>query len=224
MEKKTPGIQILIADGQPILRDGLKRLLESQPDFHVLADTGDGSEFVKLASDLKPDVALLGSKLSKCSAIDALRKIAAGQNNVRTILLVDAIQRSEIIEALNVGVRGVVLKSADSHLLFKSIRTVNDGAYWFSRGNTSDLVRSLRSLSALVEQQIKLQACALSAQQLQIVKAIVEGCSNKDIARELAVSERTVKYHLTRIFKKVGVSGRMELARYSLNHRLIREA
>jgi DNA-binding NarL/FixJ family response regulator len=212
------GIRVLIADRQEMFREALKRLLESQSDFEIIADTDDGVQLIKLVATLKPDVLLLDLKLRKLSGMDALREIAALKTSVRPILLTDALDKSEIIQALLWGACGMVPKSESGYLLFKSIRNVAAGEYWISRDRVGEIVKNLRSLATIVEQNAKTQASSLSRQQQQIVDAIAAGCSNKEIAEELSVSERTVKYHLTRIFGKLGVSGRMQLARYSLKN------
>lgn len=216
-------IRILIADRQEMFREALHRLLESEPDFAVVGDTDDGDRLPSLAASLKADVLLVDLRLRKRSGIEALRDVAA-RTETRPILLVDSITNGEIIQALVWGARGVVKKNSESPLLFKSIRAVMAGEYWLNHAGINELVRSLHLLSTRVEEQTRLQTGALSPQQLKIVEAIVAGCSNKEIARSLSLSERTVKYHLTRIFSKFGVSGRMELARFSLKNNLVREA
>jgi two-component system, NarL family, nitrate/nitrite response regulator NarL len=216
-------IRIIIADREEMFRDGLKRLLNTQPDFETLADFADGDALPAMVAQYKPDVLLFGQRLRKCSGIDAVRTIRGSDTEVRPILLTAAIEESEIIRALLCGVRGVVRKATGADLLFKSIRTVMNGGYWVGHDGISEIINSLRSLSVLVEQKTKQQANNLTSQQLKIIYAIVSGCSNKDIAKDLSISERTVKYHLTRIFSKFGVSGRMELARYSLINKVLPE-
>jgi DNA-binding NarL/FixJ family response regulator len=169
-------------------------------------------------------VVLMDLKLHKRAGLEVLRMIAASKAKVRPIMLTDAISRSDVVQALLRGARGVLPKDSDTDLLFNCIRAVMAGEYWISNAGVAELVKSLRSLAAFVEQNTQLRAHRLSPQQQQIVEAIVSGYSNREIARELRVSERTVKYHLTQIFSKLGVSGRMELARYSLEKKVAREA
>jgi two-component system, NarL family, nitrate/nitrite response regulator NarL len=216
-------IRILIADRHRMFREALRRLLESEPEFAVVGETDDGEGLPQLATSLNPDILLMDKELRRRSGLEALRDITV-QAKVRTILLVDAIANSEIIQALLWGARGVVRKKDATSLLLKSIRAVKAGEYWVNRAGVAELVGALCSLSNRVEQQTAQQMHFLSAQQLKIVEAIVAGCSNKEIARDLHISERTVKYHLTRIFNKFGISGRMELARYSLKNKLVRGA
>ena len=216
--------RILIADRQDMFREVLRRLLEQQPDFSVVADTGDGEELVRLASELKPDVILLDVHLRKHSGIDALQEICKMGTGSRAIFLTGSFGTAEIVQALLWGARGLVRKEDPTHLLFKSIRAVMEGQYWINHQGVSELVTGLRTLAATVERSAQARAQSLSRQQQQILEAIAAGCSNKDIAQDLSISERTVKYHLTRIFETFGVSGRMELARYSLKNKVVRRA
>ncbi len=216
--------RIVIADRQDMFRDVLRGLLESQPDFSVVGDTDDGERLARLVSELKPDVLLMDLNLRRRLGLEALREIATCEVDVRPIVLTDAIARGEIVQAMLFGARGVVRKDAPTNQLFSCIRMVMAGEYWISHAGVAELVKSLRSLAALAEEGRKSKTYRLSPQQQQIVDAIVSGYSNKEIAKELRVSERTVKYHLTRIFSKFGVSGRMELARYSLEKKMAREA
>ncbi len=216
--------RILIADRQSMFREVLSNLLESQPDFAVIADTNDGERLIHLISELQPDVLLMDRKLRQCSSLEILREITALKTNVRPIVLTDAMAPGETVQALLWGARGVVLKDTLTSFLFSSIRMVMAGEYWVSHGSMAELVRNLRSLAELAEQGAQLQTRGLSPQQRQIVEAIASGSSNREIAQELRISERTVKYHLTRIFSKLGVSGRMELARYSLRNNVAKRA
>jgi two-component system, NarL family, nitrate/nitrite response regulator NarL len=216
--------RILIADRQIMFREAVRGLLEKGGEFLVVADTDDGEQLTQLVAERKPDVLLIDIKLRKRSGLESLREIAAAHGTVRPIVFTDSLDQSEIMQALLWGARGILRKDAITELLFKSIRTVMAGQYWISRDDVVNLVHNLQSLTSMVEQSNQLQTRNLSAQQQQIVEAIVAGCSNREIAKELAVSERTVKYHLTRIFSKLGVSGRMELARFSLKNNVVKEA
>ncbi len=217
-------IRILLADRQDMFREVLRRLLELEPDFSIVGETDDGEKLVQLVAQHKPDLILLDVNLRNRSGIEALQEIAALRTGARAIFLTDSIGKSEVFRALLWGARGMVRKEDPTRLLVKSIRAVMADQFWINHQEVADVVQSLRVLAASIEQKTQMQARSLSPQQQQIVEAIVAGCSNKDIAQELAISERTVKYHLTRIFEKFGVSGRMELANYSLKNKLVKEA
>ena len=214
-------IRILVADDHPIFRDGLRKLLEAEPDFRVIGEASDGQEAVKLAHELKPDVLLLDLAMPRQPGLDALRELTAAATPVRTILLTVAIEKAQLVEALQLGARGVVLKETSTELLLKSIRSVVAGQYWVGREAVTDLVRVLRDLIPAAGEEAKKKAFGLTPRELEVVSAIVLGYTNKDIARKFTISEDTVKHHLTNIFDKVGVSNRLELALFSIEHRLV---
>jgi two-component system, NarL family, nitrate/nitrite response regulator NarL len=210
-------IRILIADRHDMFREVLQRLLELEAEFTIVGDTGDGEELLKLIGALKPDVLLLGDRLRRRSGTELLREIDDLHLDTRPILLTDDDAQDRCVDVLCYGVRGLVWKHEPPSLLFKSIRTVMAGEYWISRQGVRQLVENLRSLTGKVAQNAQQRTHSLSRQQQQIVDLIAAGCSNKDIAKDLAISERTVKYHLTQIFSKLGITGRMQLARFALN-------
>jgi DNA-binding NarL/FixJ family response regulator len=213
--------RILIADDHPIFRDGLRKLLEAEPDFKVIGEASDGQEAVKLAQELKPDVLLLDLAMPRQPGLDALRELASSATPVRTVLLTVAIEKAQLVEALQLGARGVVLKETSTELLLKSIRSVVAGQYWVGREAVTDLVRVLRELIPAAGEEAKKKAFGLTPRELEIVSAIVLGFTNRDIARKYSISEDTVKHHLTNIFDKVGVSNRLELALFAIEHRLV---
>jgi two-component system nitrate/nitrite response regulator NarL len=210
------GIRILIADRHEMFREVLRPLLAKEPDFTVVGDTGDGNQLLHLIEQLKPDVLLLDLNLRKRSGMEVLREIAAPEGPMCPILLTDKIEKSEILESLRWGARGVILKSEPTQLLFKCIRTVMTGEFWINRKGVGDLVRSLRGLSVRCEENALAGTRDLTARQQLIINAILSGCTNKEIAKELSIGERTVKYHLTHIFEKLGVSDRRQLAELTL--------
>ena len=146
--KKSPTVRIVIADDHPIFRDGLRRLLEAEPNLKVLGEASDGAEAVRLARQLKPDILLLDLSMPKHPGLEALRELGSGASStpVRVILLTAAAEKSQIVEALQLGARGVVLKDSATQLLLKAIHTVMSGEYWVGRESVSNLVQYLRTL------------------------------------------------------------------------------
>lgn len=219
MAKKSSEVRIVIADDHPIFRDGLRRLLQSE-GMKVVGEAPNGEEAVKLAQQLNPDILLLDVAMPQKPGLEALRDLAGAKTPVRTILLTAAIERTQIVEALQLGARGVVLKESATQLLLRSIQTVLRGEYWVGRESVSDLVQTLRDLLPPAGTDTKKTKFGLTPRELEIIAAIVAGYSNRDIAQKFSISEQTVKHHLTNTFDKLGVSTRLELALFAVNHGL----
>src|SRR3984893_5826339 len=147
MDHRRPQpVRILIADDHPIFRDGLKRLLESEGEFKVIGEACDGVEAVTLARQLIPEVLLLDLAMPRRRGLDALRHVVSDSKTFRVILLTAAAEKEQIVEALQLGARGVVLKDSATQILLKSIRAVMNGEYWVGRESVSNLVQYLRTL------------------------------------------------------------------------------
>jgi len=214
----SPG-RILIADGHPISRDGLRRLLETEADFQVVGDAGDVAGTLQLVRRLEPDVLLLDLAMTRLGRSDVLRALAAVSGLPRTVLLADGIAQEELITVLRLGVRGVVLREATTKLLCDSIRSVLRDQYVLGPEQVRDLVRAMvGSGDASVPSRNPFR---LTRRQLDIVAAVAIGETNKEVARHFSISEETVKRHLSSIFDKLGVFSRLELAIFALNHGLI---
>ncbi len=218
----TTPISLVIADDHPIFRDGLRRLLEAEADLRVAGTAGDGEEAVRLVREHKPDVLLLDLAMPRRSGLDVLRDLSADPTGVHVIVLAAAVDETQMIEALELGARGIVLKDTTTTLLIKCIHVVVEGRYWVGRESVSGLVDGLRQ----ARQQRHERAASrygLTDRQMEIVTAIVAGSSNRVIAESLGISEDTVKQHLTSIFDKCGVSSRVELAMFAVHHRLVEQ-
>ncbi len=220
--RRSQPIRIVIADDHPIFRDGLRRLLEAEPDLKVVGEASDGAEAVKLARQLKPDILLLDLAMPRQPGLEALREMSSssGSNAVRVILLTAAAEKKQIVEALQLGARGVVLKDSATQLLLKSIHTVMAGEYWVGRESVSNLVQYLRTLVQSSGEEARQKKFGLTPRELEIVSTVVAGYSNKEIAEYFKLSEDTVKHHLSNIFDKLGVSTRLELALFAVNQSL----
>lgn len=217
MDNLSTPIRILIADDHPIFRDGLRKLLEAEPGFQVVGEAADGVEAIKLVQQLKPDILLLDLAMPRLPGLETLRELTSVDWSVRTIILTAAIEKPQIVEALQLGARGVVMKEAATAMMLKSIRSVMEGEFWVGRESVSSLVTLLREATAAPQKPKKF---GLTSRELEVVAAIVSGYTNKDIAQKFSISEQTVKHHLTSIFDKLGVANRLELALFAVNNRL----
>lgn len=220
--RKLSPIRIVIADDHPIFRDGLRRLLEAEPDLKVIGEASDGAEAIKLARQLKPEILLLDLAMPRLPGLEALREMASAtpSNSVRVILLTAAAEKKQIVEALQLGARGVVLKDSATQLLLKAIHTVMAGEYWVGRESVSNLVQYLKTLVQSSGEEARHKKFGLTPRELEIISAVVAGYSNREIAGYFKISEDTVKHHLSNTFDKVGVSTRLELALFAVNQSL----
>ena len=218
---RSQSISILIADDHPIFRDGLRRLLESERGFRVVGEACDGVEAVNFVRRLKPEILLLDLAMPRRHGLEALREISNSHAGpVRVILLTAAAEREQIVEALQLGARGVVLKDCGTEILMRSIRSVLAGEYWVGREPVSNLMQYLRGLMDSSTKISRQKRFGLTPRELDIVSAVVAGFANKEIAEHFKISEDTVKHHLSNIFDKTGVSTRLELALFAVNQAL----
>ena len=134
MDESAEAISILIVDDHRILRQGLRVLLETEPGFHVVGEACDGEEAIKLVRELKPDILLLDFRMPRRPGLEALRELARSSIPVRTIILAAEVERAEIVEAIQLGARGVVLKDSASEVLVDCICSVMAGRYWIRPG------------------------------------------------------------------------------------------
>ena len=213
-------VRILIADDHPIFRDGLRRLLESEKGFKVVGEACDGVEAVEFVNKFKPEILLLDLAMPRRPGLEALRELSNQATPVRVILLTAAAERDQIVEALQLGARGVVLKDSATQILLKSIRAVMNGEYWVGRESVSNLVQYLRGLVDSSGHDARKKKYGLTPRELEVISAVVAGYANKEIAQHFKISEDTVKHHLSNIFDKLGVSTRLELALFAVNQAL----
>lgn len=210
--------RVVIADPQPISRDGLRRLVETDPDLEVVGDTGDLVRADGLVEDRRADVLLLDFRGDGQAALDLLRRLAAKSSRVRSIILSDALNSSGVATAVELGVGGIVLKDSASDVLFHAIHTVSSGGCWIDSGPVTDAAAALRTRTTSRQRR---KTFGLTTSELEIVRMVVAGLTNKQIAERLSIAENTVKSHLTHIFNKVGASTRVELALFAEHHRLL---
>jgi two-component system, NarL family, nitrate/nitrite response regulator NarL len=221
-ETATQRVRIVLADDHQMFRDAVRRLLDSEPDLVVVGEAGDGEEAVALTLQYEPDILLLDVAMPHANGMQVLKQIAAASKATRIIMVTGAVEENELRQALRLGARGFVLKESGAVQLLESIRVVHGGEYFVGRECMADLVSAVRTRGVVIEGKTPpLKAdFGLTTRERQIVSAVVDAYQNKEIAQKFAISEKTVKHHLTNIFNKVGVSNRLELALFAVHHHL----
>jgi two-component system nitrate/nitrite response regulator NarL len=212
-------ITVLIADDHPVVRAGVRAILLNHPEFAVVGEAGDGEEALRLITELSPQLLLLDLAMPRLPGLETLRELTARSAETRTVLLTGDVDKKRILEALQLGARGIVLKAAVASDLVDSLRAVIKGEYWLDGRPVNNLVEIIQNLMNIDVPHPK-QTFGLTSRELQMISYIVQGCANKEIASQCGIAEETVKRHLKNIFDKLGVSSRLELAMYAINHQL----
>lgn len=211
-------IRVLVANGHTLLRQALRGLLEAE-GFDVVGESADGKSVAVLAEQTGADIILLDMAIPQEDAAKVLRELLTARVPARTLLLATSMEREEIVRALRLGAYGVIQQEATPQQLFDSIRCVMAGQYWVGREHVSDLVKALQD-EKHADEILQPRRLSLTQREQQIVTLVVAGYSNPDIAQSISISVQTVKHHVSNIFDKTGVSNRLELALYAVNHQL----
>jgi two-component system, NarL family, nitrate/nitrite response regulator NarL len=195
-------------------------MLKHEADLLIVGEAEEGESAVAITRELQPDILLLDLQMPKLSGMMAMHAVLREAPRVKCILLADTVMSLQAVEGLEAGARGIVAKTSIAGDLAQAIRTVQGGEYWFSGEQTSNLIAIHTSLKykAMVP---KYKTYGLTARELSTVQCISEGCSNKDMAKELSISVETVKRHVSSVFDKTGVSTRLELAMFAIAHKLV---
>lgn len=210
---------IVLADDDPIVREVIRASLQADPGLQLVGLAADGREAMAMLQDLRPNVLVLDLLMPNLPGLEVLRELTQAQHPVQTIVFSSTINERTILQALQLGAKGVVSKSNLS-CLAPAVRTVFAGHYWVGDKPVPNVVQLLQELSAK-QGSSEDRPYKLTAREREIIQLITQGCTNRDIADKLGISEETVKRHLTNIFDKVGMSNRLELAIFALAHGLV---
>jgi DNA-binding NarL/FixJ family response regulator len=210
-------IGLVLADDHPIFLDGLESLFRKESDLSVLARCVNAAETLKAVRQHRPDVLILGLQMPGMGNLAILRQMKSEQLSTRVVLLTSALNEDDLLEAIRLGVAGVVLKGMAPSLFVLCVRKVHAGEQWLEKLSFS------RALEKLLQREAGVREVAgiLTQREIEIVHMVAAGLRNKEIAEKLFISEGTVKTHLRHIFGKVQVSSRQELARCAQDKRLI---
>ncbi len=210
------GIRILVADDHPMLREGLVGVLSTQPDFEVVGEASDGGEAVRLAETLRPDVILLDLEMPGTDGVAALEGLRDAGSEARAVVFTAYDTDERILGALRAGARGYLLKGASRAEIFSAIRTVHAGGSLLQPDVTARLLEHIgrNDEGARAEQ--------LTPRELEVLGLISQGLQNSEIAAQLFVTERTVKFHVSSILAKLGADNRTEAVAIAARRGLIR--
>jgi DNA-binding NarL/FixJ family response regulator len=205
-------IRLLIVDDHPVVRDGLRGMLESQPDFEVVGEAGDGSEAVHMVGSLNPDIVLMDLRMPVMDGVTALGEIKANNPQVHVLVLTTYDSDADILPAIEAGAAGYLLKDSSKEELYDGIRAAARGETVLAPAVAARLVGRMR---APAEEK-------LSSREVEVLQLVAEGPSNSEIAQQLHISQATVKSHLVNIFGKLGVSDRTAAVTMALRKGILR--
>jgi DNA-binding NarL/FixJ family response regulator len=200
-------IRLVLADDHPIVLQGLQQLFERHPDFQVVASCPDGATALAAVLEHQPDVLVMDLRMPGKNGLDVLRLLAAGQSLCRTILLTAIVRDDEVMEAVKLGVRGIVLKESSPEVLVDCVRRVYRGEQWIERETVTRALQRVLNRDGVEREGSE----SLTPREIEIVRMVAQGLRNKVIAERLSISEGTVKVHLHNVYEKLGVDGRLEL-------------
>jgi DNA-binding NarL/FixJ family response regulator len=205
-------LSILIADDHPVVRDGLRGMLETQADFEVVGEAADGDQAIKEVAELKPDIVLMDLRMPEVDGVTAIREIKGSQPETQILVLTTYDSDADILPAIEAGANGYLLKDSSREELYGAIRATARGDTVLAPTVAARLVGQMR---APAEER-------LSSRELEVLQLVAEGASNKDIASRLHISQATVKSHLIHIFGKLGVSDRTAAVTVALQRGIMR--
>lgn len=221
MEEIPATIDLVIADHYAMVREGVRKLLEGEPGVRIVGEAADGDETVRVVRQEKPQVLLLELTMPRMSGLDVLRELSRLRLPTRTIILTAAIAREQVVEALQLGAQGIVMKHSAFQVLLKSIRCVSAGKQWVDQESVPELIQAVREMGPFHRAAAPKQHLSPTDREMEVIGLIVAGFTNKDLAQKLKISENTAKHHLTNIFNKLGVSNRLELVLYAIDHHFV---
>ncbi len=208
-------IRVLIAEDHAMIREGLKQLLELEKDIKVVASVPDGQQAVDSYQSMKPDVVLLDINMPRKSGLEAVQEIRAFDADARVLMLTIHQDREYLFKALDLGAMGYVLKDAESRVLIEAIRTVYAGQTYIHSSMDNELITEFKRIKSGDDNPNQ-----LSPRELEVLKLLARGMVNKEIAGTLYISEKTVKNHISSIFRKLDVQDRTQAAVFALKNHL----
>ena len=209
-------VKIMITDDHSMIREGLKSLLELDGDIEVIAEAENGEECLQKLLTVKPDVLLLDINMPKMNGLEVLKSLKDAKSKVKVLVLTVHNETEYLMKAVEIGINGYVLKDSESAELKKAIFTIYDGENYIQ----PSLIPALNSkMIEKNEDEIKLES--LTRRELQVLKLLAVGMYNKEVAEKLDISERTVKNHVSNIFKKIEVTDRTQAAVFAIRNNLV---
>ena len=209
-------IRVVLADDHVIVLDGLEQLFRLEPEFEVVARSTTAEAAVKAVQEHRPDVLVLDLVMPGHDGMWVLRELSELNLPTRTVLLTAHVEENRLVEAIRLGVWGIVLKEMAPRMLMECVRKVHAGEKWLEQQSVTRAIERMQKRESEIDRLTRL----LTPRELEIVRLASEGLRNKEIGERLSITEGTVKIHLHNIYEKLGVTGRSQLILYATKHGL----
>lgn len=217
--RKTSIISVLLVDDHTLMREGLRQLLELEDDMRIVGEAVDGFDALKQVRQLRPDVVLMDIRMPMLDGIAVTRQLTYEFPSIAVIILTMQREHQQVLQAIKNGAKGYLLKSASSQEVAQAIRVVHNGGMLIEPDMTGAIVREFRRLSHATAAGQSVDA--LSEKDIEILRYVATGMSNKEIAEQLSYSEKTVKNYLSAIFQKLGIRDRTQAAIFALRNGIL---
>lgn len=218
-------IKLLVADDHALLRQGIKNVLELEPDLVVIGEAADGDEAISKTNELAPDILLLDINMPRKNGLEVTRCLRDLQSSSKVIILTIHDDENYVVEVIKAGAAGYLLKDVEPGMLVKAIRTVYEGESFIyptlARKLLSEINRQEEKKNEAVRVFERRREERLTYREVEVLQLICQGMSNQTIAQTLFLSEKTVKNHLTNIFRKINVTDRTQAVLYALKHKIV---
>jgi DNA-binding NarL/FixJ family response regulator len=214
-------IRVLVVDDHALFRRGLQMVLAQEPDIEVVGEASDGTEAVTKAGDTLPDVVLMDVRMPRRGGIDACTSIKDVVPSAKIIMLTISDEEADLYEAVRAGAMGYLLKEISIEEVASAIRAVNGGQSLISPSMASKLLTEFAAMSRRSEERQQLPTPRLTDREMEVLKLVARGLNNRDIAKELFISENTVKNHIRNILEKLQLHSRMEAVVYAVREKLL---
>ena len=217
-----PTIHVMMVDDHTVVRSGLRMLIDSHPRMKVVGEAGKGSDAIVVATRERPDVILLDLVLGEESGTELIAGLLAASEGSRILIMTALHDEEEHRRAVRLGAMGVLIKETSMELMIKAIEKVFEGEFWLDRYMTASLLSEIRRPGKRKKQDTpEDKAARLTAREREVVSLVGEGLKNKQIAERLAISQSTVRHHLTSIFDKLEVCDRLELLVFAYQNGMV---
>ncbi|MGH3665829.1 MAG: response regulator [Egibacteraceae bacterium] len=220
-ERSDDLIRVLIADDHALFRRGLEMVLESEPDIEVVAEANDGEEVVALAVEHVPDLVLMDVRMPGQGGIDAAKAIKDAVPNAKILMLTISDEEEDLYDAIKAGASGYLLKEISIEEVSHAIRSVHAGQSLITPSMASKLLNEFAAMARKDEAKQQMPAPRLTDREMQVLTQVAQGLNNRDIAKELFISENTVKNHVRNILEKLHLHSRMEAVVYAVREKLL---